>query len=226
MIITGTVRDAVAIGSLQQSRGAIIFGKGVRIPTVPTKADVYFATYAELQKLADGMPEPYGLLVWIMRGTGIRIGEALAVKCESFRGDGTLRITEQFTTARTYAPLKHRSAGQSRDVPFPDYVLKMLPEDKGYIFPECNRTTLDRHFRKARDNAGLPKSFTWHSLRHIFVSVALSEGVPITDVSRWLGHHSINTTSSIYGHMVPGAVPRARSILDQEYEKWRGEESA
>jgi hypothetical protein len=72
------LRDAIATGRLTHSAGAIIFGKGIRVPTVPTKADVYFARHAELEKLANEMPEAYGMLIWLMRGTGIRIGEALS----------------------------------------------------------------------------------------------------------------------------------------------------
>jgi hypothetical protein len=32
---------------------------------------------------------------------------------------------------------------------------------------------------------------TFHDLRHAFASTALAEGVPISEVSRWLGHKSI-----------------------------------
>jgi integrase len=33
----------------------------------------------------------------------------------------------------------------------------------------------------------------------------LANGVPIREVSRWLGHKSIKTTVDIYGHLVPEA---------------------
>jgi hypothetical protein len=34
---------------------------------------------------------------------------------------------------------------------------------------------------------------------------ALFRGIPITDVSRWLGHKSTEVTHRIYGHLVPGS---------------------
>jgi hypothetical protein len=38
--------------------------------------------------------------------------------------------------------------------------------------------------------------------------------VPISEVSRWLGHKSITTTVDLYGHLVPEASGRARAALD------------
>ena len=38
--------------------------------------------------------------------------------------------------------------------------------------------------------------------------------MPISEVSRWLGHKSITTTVDPYGHLVPEASGRARAALD------------
>ena len=40
-----------------------------------------------------------------------------------------------------------------------------------------------------------------HGLRHSFASVANSQGVPMHDISRTLGHSSIAVTSGIYTHL-------------------------
>lgn len=58
---------------------------------------------------------------------------------------------------------------------------------------------------------------TFHDLRHTFASTALAEGVPISEVSRWLGHKSITTTVDLYGHLVPEASGRARDALDRAF---------
>jgi integrase len=42
----------------------------------------------------------------------------------------------------------------------------------------------------------------------------LAHGIPITEVSRWLGHKSIEVTHQIYGHLVPSFRDRARTVLD------------
>ncbi|MFE5485856.1 tyrosine-type recombinase/integrase [Streptomyces sp. NPDC056527] len=51
------------------------------------------------------------------------------------------------------------------------------------------------------------------SLRHFFASTALANGVPIHEVSRWLGHRSVKTTVDIYGHLLPGSWERCREVL-------------
>ena len=67
----------------------------------------------------------------------------------------------------------------------------------------------------------MPPEFIPHSLRHLYASTALAEGIPITEVSRWLGHKSIEVTYQIYGHLVPSSFDRARDALDAAYQETR-----
>lgn len=41
----------------------------------------------------------------------------------------------------------------------------------------------------------------------------MAHGVPIYEVSRWLGHRSVKTTIDIYGHLLPSAWRRCRTVL-------------
>lgn len=220
-VIRGVVNDALKAGKLSDSRIG-----GLSLPAQPTRAEIVFPTYAQLVVAAEKMPEPYGLLIWLMRGCGLRIGEAMAVRWENFK-DGTLRISEQLTPQGTYGPLKHRKPGEYRDVPVPDYVMWELDPQAdlndrfGYVFPKASRRAVERWFNAAVKTAEIKGGFTPHSLRHIFASVSLSNGVPITDVSAWLGHRNINMTYAIYGHLVPSAWGKARQALDSEFTTWK-----
>ncbi len=62
---------------------------------------------------------------------------------------------------------------------------------------------------------------TFHDLRHTFASTALAGGVPISEISRWLGHKSITMTVDLYGHLVPEASGRARDALDKAFRSAR-----
>jgi integrase len=218
-VIMGTVTEAIANGRLARSAGAIVFGPKLRLPQPKRRTDVFFPTADQLSDLARELGQPYGRLVWIMRGTGLRIGEALAIRHENVR-DGMLRVTEQVNTKGEHASLKARREGDFRDVPCPAYVADAIGQGTGYVFPPIPRATLDYRFRHARDAAGLPSDFTWHSLRHVYASVALSQGIPLLDVSRYLGHRSISVTADLYGHLVPVASERARNVLDAEHAEF------
>jgi integrase len=69
--------------------------------------------------------------------------------------------------------------------------------------------------RLRRDLAGqVPASWSPHWMRHSHATASLAHGIPITEVSRWLGHKSIEVTHQIYGHLVPTSWDRARTVLD------------
>jgi len=219
IVIRAVVADAVKSGTLGQTRLS-----GIALPDEETRAEFVFASHAQLAIVAKRMGEVHGALVWLMRGCGLRIGEALAVGPACILPGGVLRVSEQLLATGEYGPLKHRKAGQFRDVPMPLYVVEALSKlparDDGHWFSEASRTAAVRWFRDGCRLAGLADEFVSRHLRHTFASVALANSVPITDVSKWLGHQSINTTYAIYGHLVPSSWERARLALDTEYETW------
>ncbi len=77
----------------------------------------------------------------------------------------------------------------------------------------CNREI----WKPALAAAGLLPDTTFHDLRHTFASTAPAKGMPISEVSRWLGHKSITTTVDLYGHLVPEASGRADDALDRTF---------
>lgn len=205
----------------------------IELPPIPAQAQFYMPTTQEIMKLADAMPSEMRLVVIVMAGCGLRLGEALALNKACLRdGNRTLRISEQVPTneVRQTKPLKHRKAGEYRDVPLPSFVYEEIERhlaehgtsDDGYLFRGRTRflsqDVYRDHFRPAREAAGLPEGFRSHDLRHYFASIALHKGIPITEVSTWLGHRDIRITHMIYGHMVPSAFDRARSVLDAAWE--------
>jgi len=43
-----------------------------------------------------------------------------------------------------------------------------------------------------------------HDARHTFASIALGQGVPVTEVSAMLGHANAAITMALYAHFIPG----------------------
>jgi integrase len=63
--------------------------------------------------------------------------------------------------------------------------------------------TVTKRFKKDCQSAGVPY-IKLHGLRHLFASVALSEGANPKAVSEVLGHADIHTTLAIYSQFIPG----------------------
>jgi integrase len=125
-----------------------------------------------------------------------------------------------------------KTSASLRDVPMPGFVATAINDQvtrfdlaSDAVMCRTGRGTLLRrdHYNKkiwkpALALAHLPEDVTFHDLRHTFASTALAEGVPISEVSRWLGHKSITTTVDLYGHLVPEASGRARDALDKAFK--------
>jgi integrase len=237
MIIVGTCDEAIKADKLAKHLLA-----GIQLETRGTaksRTDFVFPTHAQVLTVADGGTNPdtkrfvqgAGICVWLMRGCGLRIEEALAVCKEDFKGNGSyLRVSGQASRdGRKKVPLKHRKQGEFRDVPVPSWLWDMVKDmPDGPLMPGSGDrqfaiyVTVFRRFKLAASLAGIPDGFTPHSLRHAFASALLGKGVPLGDVSEWLGHKDVNTTYATYRHMMPDAPTRAVAALDAEYAEWSG----
>jgi integrase len=232
LVINAVFTEAVRNKKLPESPSADITG-----PDIAHAADFYLPEVGELEALAAGLPADWSATVWLMYGCGLRIGEALAVKTRSRINRGTtLRVREQVNPVAELKPLKFRVEGQFRDIPLPLYVSEAMDKhiadhgttEDGYLFQgrrhkHVTRRTYQEDFERAAGKAGLPPEFIPHTLRHCFASIALAHGIPITEVSRWLGHKSIEVTHQIYGHLVPASWDRARTVLDDARRAGRHE---
>ncbi|TCN30069.1 phage integrase family protein [Kribbella orskensis] len=56
-------------------------------------------------------------------------------------------------------------------------------------------------------------------LRHSFVSLLSSSGVPIEDISRLVGHVSTNVTEKVYRHELRPVMTRGAATMDQIFKQ-------
>jgi len=223
LVISAVLSEAVRDKKLAESPCS-----GVPIPAVVTATDFILPAHAQIEAVAAGLPSDWAATVWLVHGCGLRIGEALAVslRCRINRGE-TLRVKEQVNPAAQLRSLTFRQEDEFRDIPLPQYVSEAIDKhiaehgttSDGYLFQGRKyklvvRRSYQEDFQRAAAKAGLPPEFIPHSLRHLYASTALAEGIPITEVSRWLGHNSIEVTHQIYGHLVPASWDRARAVFD------------
>lgn len=234
--ILGTIGEAVRAGKLPPVHRL----DGIEIAAAGTPHREFIpATHAELVKLTEHLGRrDLVLTVWLMRGCGLRVSEALAVNMRNFRDSGrTLRLREQTETDGSgLRPLKHRKAGDFRDVPVPAWLWAKVqahlaefgtPID-GYLFKGSGRLPyvgygpFGRAFKRAAIKAGLPEAFTFHQLRHAYATACLAHGVQLHELSEWMGHNSMDTTAKVYGHLLAPAWDRGRAALEADYAEWSG----
>ena len=61
---------------------------------------------------------------------------------------------------------------------------------------------------------GLPTSLRFHDLRHSYATWLVSEGVPVNDVARVMGHEQTSTTLDRYTHSTRDRDRRVLGAFD------------
>ena len=106
--------------------------------------------------------------------------------------EGVLRLRDS-KTGRKDVILSHKAIQLLRGIKTTDSL---------YVFPGKNEESplkgLQKIWERIRKEAGL-KDVRLHDLRHTFASVAVSNGIPLYEVGRLLGHASIQSTQR-YAH--------------------------
>ena len=69
-----------------------------------------------------------------------------------------------------------------------------------------------RCFHRYLEKSGL-RRVKFHSLRHSFASIHIANGESLAYIRDQLGHHSIQVTVDMYGHLVPGSNREAADRL-------------
>ncbi|MGQ4513179.1 tyrosine-type recombinase/integrase [Streptomyces sp. DW26H14] len=203
------------------------------IPPQYSPGRVVIPSTALLRDIRTAGDEAFSLIADLMRGCGLRNGEAAAVNINIniIVADDTYRVHEQVNkTTNDYARLKHRKAGDYRDVPLPSRVKEAVeryadthgtvdgyllrrPSDPSRPYPYYH---LANQWQRIKNSAQLeiPEGMVIYSFRHFFASNCLSHGIPVTDVAEWMGHRSIDITFQTYRHLMPGSITKAAKILD------------
>jgi hypothetical protein len=214
MVLVSPLNEALKSGRISSHRL-----RGLKVNEAsPAAKEFTFATRAQIDRMALALGDR-AMIVWLGVYAGLRVGESLGVNISDFTDGGTnLRVQRQRQDMTLTDNLKARKSGEFRDVPVSDElyakVLKAPTDEDGYLFRSEYRRSTYNAFNRARDLAGLPKSYTTHSLRDQYATTLLANLVPITDVARYLGHSSIQITFKYYSKHIPSADVRAREVID------------
>ena len=107
--------------------------------------------------------------------------------------------------------------GKRRAIPINDDLLGVLHDwhglTDGRLFPNYEPNQVSMKFRRWRQQIGLSKGISIHSLRATFACHLIKNGVDIYTVSRLLGHSSVKVTEKHYLALDPDHVMSAVNRL-------------
>lgn len=190
----------------------------VELPPLPRRTRTTWTADQAARFLASSRDDRWGLLYLLMLATGIRRGEAVALRWEDLDLDqGLLHVRRQLVAV---GPEVHegppKSKAGTRTVVLDDRTLRLLQlhaleqgsreplEPQAHVFARDGQALspafVSRHFERLVAAAGVPR-IRLHDLRHTSASLGLAAGESLVEVSRRLGHSSIGVTADVYTHV-------------------------
>lgn len=177
----------------------------------------------ELGRLLAEVPEGWRLFFELLAQTGLRIGEAVALRWQDIDlSRRRIHVRRRYYRGSFGQP---KSRYGRRDVPLSHRLrdeLELLwirEEDvEGLVFPSQAGTVLDagnlmgRVLKPAARRAGAPWA-GFHTFRHTCATMLFRRGLNAKQVQLWLGHHSPAFTLDTYVHLIPDDLPDA-DVLD------------
>ena len=206
--------------------------RGVELPRIP-KTPRRFLSEEQVMRLADEVPAEHRALVLVLAYSGIRWGEAVAMRrgrCDLLRRRlHALEAAVEVDGHLVWGPPKtHRQ----RAVSIPAFVCEDLAEHLAGLADDPDALVFQasiggplRHtdfiryvWRPAVRAARLPKGLTPHELRHTAASLLIAHGAGPKSVQAQLGHSTITTTFDTYGHLFEGHLD---AVMDRLDTRWR-----
>lgn len=161
----------------------------------------------------------------ILHGTGIRIGEALALQWEDIDTvkreihihrtvsgmNGTKTVIEETKTPSgdRYIPILSNKTLQLLEEAKPGKTGLFIKTSNGSHLAYSN---MFREWRAIKKATGVTQNI--HCWRHTFATRMLADGYPLVEISRILGHSSPSITMDMYGHAMPSYNQRMIQIYN------------
>lgn len=81
--------------------------------------------------------------------------------------------------------------------------IKNIDKEKDYVFlidgAKCKINDLSNKRYESFDTVGF--DYTFHQLRHTFITICYNAGIDAKQTQEWVGHESISTTMNVYTHL-------------------------
>ncbi|APT91051.1 hypothetical protein CSPHI_08425 [Corynebacterium sphenisci DSM 44792] len=220
----------------------------LRVPAQPdTAAERVFLTGAQARRLIEATRgEGQKALVMTLLGTGLRFGEAAALRPCDRVGPGRWRVARAVTVisgrAAGFGPTKGRSARTIAAPPAVDAAmmaqarrrgLEMDSDDLLWVTPRTGAPLVAPSTREGAHSwlaaavdrcqeadSTYPRPRV-HDLRHTYASLAIAGGASVVTVASQLGHSSPAVTLSVYSHAFSADLDAAAGVVGEALDLTR-----
>jgi integrase len=202
------------------------------------RPDVSMLNAGQIAALLPKLDDQWRVPVIVALYCGLRRGEQLALRWHRVDLDGAkLHVVEALDEAAGKITVKEpKTDAGRRTISLPQIAVDALrthykkhlerclllglgrPAGDSLVFPGSNGgydgpRAFTRRWARAAARFGVPEA-TWHSLRHSHASMLIDARLPITMVSRRLGHANPSVTLNVYAHLFATDDTEAAAALD------------
>lgn len=227
-VVTGAVlKHAIGLGWMNRDPM-----HGVKLPRLLVDTPRVYLTPPEIKALGDRMRPQDATVVYLLAYTGIRIGEAMALRCGDIDFDKRIiDITKTQSTDKDCHTVETLPKGnRTRSVPIPDSLMAPLGEltrghdSRDYLIraPRGGMQTVrnwrNRVWTPAVEAAGMDgiRGLVIHSLRHSYASLAIRNGADVKTLQKILGHASAAETLDTYADLWPDRKSEVAAIINKD----------
>lgn len=190
-------------------------------------------TFSEFKALYDVCDPYYKLLFLTLYTFGLRIGEAMGLKVDSFDFDIQVMQIYQSISWKSgtgsYIAITPKTASSNRFYYMPELYIRAIEahirsnnlKDNDYIFFSSKSHTrpLSEHalrnkYKQYAELANFPHGTKFHIFRHTNASELLAHGVSVEDIKDYEGHSSTAVTEKYYLHQTDEAKKRTMEVLN------------
>jgi len=181
--------------------------KKIKKSETETKTTVRAYSDAEVESILSRSTGAKRLFYWLAAETGMRVGELIGLRvCDVDQFRKLVRVRQSVWRGKVGTT---KTENSKRDIPIPVQIVDALrahidSREVGFVFTTKNGTPwnpdllLKRHLHgKLKVLDGNLKTF-----RHTFATRQLHAKVPVSVVSKLLGHADTSTTMNIYAHVL------------------------